>query len=52
MSKNIKLKKVIKSFLPEPISCFSDSYSRMNIMSISRVRILVVFLDVNILQHQ
>ena len=26
MSKNLKLKKVIKSFVPEPISCFSDSY--------------------------
>ena len=31
MSKNLKLKKVIKSFIPEPISCFSDSYMRMNI---------------------
>ena len=31
MSKNLKLKKVNKSFLPEPISCFSDSYMRMNI---------------------
>ena len=26
MSKNLKLKKVNKSFVPEPISCFSDSY--------------------------
>ena len=25
MSKNLKLKKVIKSFVPEPISCISDS---------------------------
>ena len=25
MSKNLKLKKVNKSFVPEPISCFSDS---------------------------
>ena len=29
MSKNVKLKKVNKSFVPEPISCFSDSYMRM-----------------------
>ena len=29
MSKNFKLKKVIKSFVPEPISCFSDSYMRI-----------------------
>ena len=26
MSENLKLKKVNKSFVPEPISCFSDSY--------------------------
>ena len=32
MSKNLKLKKVIKSFVLEPISCFSDSYMRMNIL--------------------
>ena len=31
MSKNLKLKNVIKSFVPEPISCFSDSYMFMNI---------------------
>ena len=31
MSKNLKLKKVNKSFVPEPISCFSDSYMPMNI---------------------
>ena len=31
MPKNLKLKKVDKSFVPEPISCFSDSYMRMNI---------------------
>ena len=31
MLKNLKLKKVIKSFVPEPISCFSDSYMFMNI---------------------
>ena len=58
MSKNLKLKKVNKSFVPEPkkrvvsVSCFSDSDAlwtfvnvfriRMN-MSISRVRILVVY---------
>ena len=32
MSKNLKLKKVIKSFVPELISCFSDSYMFMNIL--------------------
>ena len=37
MSKNLKLKKVIKSFVPEPISCFSDSYTRMNIMNFANV---------------
>ena len=42
MSKNLKLKKVIKSFVPEPISCFFGFP-----MYISRVRI---YLDVNILQ--
>ena len=37
MSKNPKLKRVIKSFVPEPkkrvvsVSCFSDSYMFMNI---------------------
>ena len=31
MSKNLKLKNVIKSFVPEPILCFSDSYMFMNI---------------------
>ena len=31
MSKNFKLKKVVKSFVPETISCFSDSYMFMNI---------------------
>ena len=31
MSKNLELKKVIKSFVPEPILYFSDSYMRMNI---------------------
>ena len=34
MSKNLKLKKVNKSFVPEPVSCFSDSYMRMNIMNV------------------
>ena len=45
MSKNLKLKKVIKRFVPEQISCISEFP-----MSISRVRILVVFLDLYILQ--
>ena len=34
MLKNLKLKKVNKSFVPEPILCFSDSYMRMNIMNV------------------
>ena len=32
MSKNLELKKVNKSFVPEPISYFSDSYIFMNIL--------------------
>ena len=32
MSKNLKLKKVNKSIVPEAISCFSDSYMLMNIL--------------------
>ena len=52
MSKNLTLKKVNKSFVPEPISYFSDFYMGMNIcerfhirmnMSTSRLRILVVY---------
>ena len=31
MSKNLKLKKVIKRFVPKPISCFSGSSMFMNI---------------------
>ena len=42
MSKNLKLKKVIKSFVLEPISCISRFP-----MYISRIHILVVFLDLN-----
>ena len=34
MSINLKLKKVNKSFVPEPILCFSDSYMFINIMKI------------------
>ena len=37
MSKNLKLKKVIKSFVPEPISCFSNSYMFMNIVNVFRI---------------
>ena len=64
-SKNLNLKKVNKSFVPEPISCFSDSYMRMNICERFQylyeyvyftysylgpiLNILVVFLDVYIL---
>ena len=46
MSKNLKLKKVIKSFVPEPkkesrqvFRVFSDSYTRMNIMNVLGMRI-------------
>ena len=51
VSKNLKLKKVIKCFVRDPISCFFDSYMSMNIvnvlcirinMSISRIHVLVV----------
>ena len=48
MSKNLKLKKVNKSFVPEPMSYFSYSYmyTRMNIMNVFLpIRIWVVFLD-------
>ena len=40
MSKNLKLKKVIKSFVPEPISCISGLP-----MYISRIHIFVNFVD-------
>ena len=54
MLKNLKLKKVIKSFVPEPISCFSDSYTRLNIMYISRILVvfLYIFGPMNISWHQ
>ena len=62
MSENLKLKKVNKSFVPEPrklsmFRVFSDSYMRMNDvnvfrihmnMSISCIHFLAVFLDVYI----
>ena len=32
--KTLNSKKLIKSFVPEPISCFSDSDIRMNIMNV------------------
>ena len=44
MTKNLKLKKVIKSFVPEPIA----SFFRIP-MSISHIHILFVFLDLYIL---
>ena len=51
VSKNLKLKKVIKSFVPGPkkrvesVSCFSDSYMIMNICErFMHVNILVLFL--------
>ena len=40
MSKNLKLKKVNKSFIPEPISCISGFP-----MYISRIHILVDLVD-------
>ena len=49
MSKNLKLKRVIKSFIPEPISCFSDSYMRYeHCERFMHVNIMVVFLDLYI----
>ena len=56
--KNLKLKKVNKSYVPEPISCFSDSYMRMNITNVVCICKLLVyvswscFLDVDILQKE
>ena len=60
VSKNLKLKKVIKSFVPEPRKSSSVSsvfgflyayehYERCIHMYITRIRILVVFLDVDML---
>ena len=40
MSKNLKLEKVIKSFVPEPISSVFRIPMIMNIMSISHIRIM------------
>ena len=50
MSENLKLKKVIKSFGPEPISCFSDSYvyAYEHYERFMHANILVVFLDLYI----
>ena len=50
MSKNLKLKKVNKSFVPEPISCFSGSYLFEHYECFMHVNILVEFLDVDMLQ--
>ena len=54
MSENLKLKKVNKSFVPEPISCFSDSYAYEHYeccmyMYITRVRILDIYITIYIL---
>ena len=43
MFKNLKLKKVIKSFVPEPISCFSDS------LCLFHIYLGRIFLDVDML---
>ena len=61
MSKNLKLKKVNKSFVPEPISCFSDSYMCYELCErflypyeyayFMHVNILVVFLDLFMLHY-
>ena len=46
MSKNYKLKKVIKSFVPEGISCFFGFlYAYEHYERFKHVKILVVFLD-------
>ena len=61
MSKNLKLKKVIKSFVPEPrksssvLSVFGflyayEHYECCIYMYITHIRVLVVFLDVDMLQ--
>ena len=48
MSKNLKLKKVIKSFVPEPISCFRiPIYACEHYEHFMHVNILVIFLDLN-----
>ena len=55
MSKILKLKKVIKSFVPEPISSVFrfiyvyEHYERCMHTNITHIRILVVFLDVDML---
>ena len=43
MSENFKLKKVNKSFIPEPISYFSDSYTRRNITNVVGICTLLVW---------
>ena len=58
MSKNLKLEKVIKSFVPEPkkkkrvvkcFECFTDSYAYEHYEHFMQVNILFVFLDVDML---
>ena len=50
MSKNLKLKKVIKSFVPKPISSvFRFLYAYEHYEPFMNVNILVVFLDVDML---
>ena len=61
MSKNLKLKKIRKCFVPEPkknvvgVSCFSDSYMRKNILCLWTLGILYAceylgrILDVDVL---
>ena len=54
MSENLKLKKVNKSLVPEPISYFSDSYEYAyeHCERFMNVDILVVFLDRDMLHFQ
>ena len=52
MSENFKLKKVNKWFVPEPISCFSDSYMRMNIMNVLCMWISWSYFWTNILHYK
>ena len=51
MSENLKLNKVNKSFVPEPISCFLDSYAYEYYERFMHVNIFVVFLDLYITQY-
>ena len=53
MSKNFKLKKVNKSFVSEPISCFADSYvyAYEHYERFMHVNILVVYFWTHDITH-